>query len=110
MESVATEDSALTQELDFTPDPNDLIIENNLTNKPLTELLKVKTRSKARYDVTPALPVNQTALSSHSYGESLPPSLITSDGTLITDQNPGFSLVEKFHRLMADFIVSVHCF
>lgn len=30
------------------------------------------------------------------------------DGTVITDQNPGFSLVEAFHRLMADFIVRIY--
>lgn len=103
-DSIATEDSSLTQdqELDFTPDPNDLIIEDNLTNKPLAELLRVSTRSSARYDVTPALPAAPTA---HSAQEP-PPSLMTADGTLITDQNPGFSLVERFHRLMADFIVS----
>ena len=102
-DSIATEDSSLTQdqELDFTPDPNDLIIEDNLTNKPLAELLRVSTRSSTRYDVTPALP----ASTAHSAQEP-PPSLMTADGTLITDQNPGFSLVERFHRLMADFIVS----
>lgn len=32
--------------------------------------------------------------------------LVTADGTLITDQNPGFSLIESQHRLMADFMVS----
>lgn len=31
---------------------------------------------------------------------------MTADGTVITDQNPGFSLIESYHRLMADFIVN----
>jgi len=43
---VATQDSLGTQEHDFTAGPHDILIEKDLTNKPLSELIRVSTRKK----------------------------------------------------------------
>lgn len=93
-------DESVADDLDISGDDMDDLIESNLTNKPLTELLRVSARQKTA--ASSVMPVPQ-ATDSGPLGQPL----VTADGTLITDQNPGFSLDENTHRLMADFIVSI---
>lgn len=56
-ESDVSQDSLGIQEADFVVDSQDILVETDLTNKPLSELLRVSTRSKqAAAIATPAPP------------------------------------------------------